>query len=62
VSKIIAYENGQLNEEEIIDLFQYLINTGWGRALQSHYGRTARDLILAGACREPEKDLHEKTC
>jgi hypothetical protein len=48
VDKIIAYESGEMTEEEIIDLFQELVNDGSAWILQGHYGRTAMALIEAG--------------
>ena len=48
VNKIIDYESGTLNEEETIELFQELLNTGIVWQLQGHYGRTARVLFKAG--------------
>ena len=54
VGKIIAYECGDLDEQETIELFQDLINDGSAWTLQGHYGRTARALIDAGRCHLPE--------
>jgi hypothetical protein len=48
VSQIMAYESGELDEEETIDLFQNLVNSGLAWSLQGHYGRTAQALIEAG--------------
>lgn len=48
VSDIIAYENGELDEEETLDLFQSLVDSGLAWRLQGHYGRTAKALIDAG--------------
>jgi len=49
-SKIIAFESGELDEDEVIDLFQDLIDSGLAWQLQGHYGRTAKALIEAGYC------------
>lgn len=46
--KIIAYEQGELDQEEIQELFQALVNNGMAWTLQGHYGRTAQQLINAG--------------
>ena len=48
VDKIIAYEQGDLSEEETISLFQELVDSGLAWKLQGHYGRTAAALIKAG--------------
>lgn len=45
---IIAYENGELDEDETVELFQQLVNSGLVWQLQGSYGRTAMDLINAG--------------
>lgn len=45
---IIAYESGELDEDEMIDLFQDLISSGTIYHLQGHYGRTAQSFIDAG--------------
>ena len=52
VSKIIAYESGEMNKEEAISFFQELIDTGLAWKLQGHYGRTATNLIESGDCNE----------
>jgi hypothetical protein len=48
VGNIIAFENGELDEEETIAFFQHLVNTGLAWTLQGTYGRTAMALIEAG--------------
>ena len=56
VSQIIAYEQGDLSEEEVITLFQKLIDSGLAWTLQGHYGRTAMRLIEEGVC-NPKNSL-----
>jgi hypothetical protein len=48
IDQIIAYENGELNQDAMIDLFQNLVDTGLAWTLQGHYGRTAAALIDNG--------------
>lgn len=50
IEQIIAYEQGDLDEVETIELFQSLIDSGIVWQLQGHYGRTAAQLIAAGLC------------
>ncbi len=50
VTKIIAFEQGDLDGAEVIEFFQELIDSGLAWQLQGHYGRTARRLIEAGLC------------
>jgi hypothetical protein len=47
---IIRYENGDMDHDESIELFQKLIDTGYAWRLQGHYGRTAQNLIELGLC------------
>lgn len=51
VDFIIGYEAGALGEEEVVEGFQQLIDSGIVWSLQGHYGRTAATLINAGLCR-----------
>ena len=48
VDKIIAYEGGEMSEEEIIEFFQELVLSDSLSWLQGHYGRTAAALIQQG--------------
>lgn len=50
VSNIIAWENGELTEEEEISFFQSIIDSGLVWQLQGSYGRYAHILIESGQC------------
>lgn len=48
VGNIIAYESGELEDKEVLELFSVLIKTGQAFSLQGSYGRMASNLIDAG--------------
>jgi hypothetical protein len=48
VSQLIAYESGELAEEEVYELFQDLVATGTINHLQGSYQRHADALISEG--------------
>ena len=48
--KIIAYEQGEMTSDEVVDFFQEIIDSGLVWQLQGHYGRTANALIDNGDC------------
>ena len=51
VDFIMAYEAGEIeSEDEMVEGFQSLIDSGVAWQLQGHYGRTAAALIEAGLC------------
>jgi hypothetical protein len=54
VDQLIAYEEGQVTEDEQIALFQHLIDTGTCWHLEGHYHRVAATLIEAGLIKPPE--------
>jgi hypothetical protein len=53
VGAIMAFEQGDLDGEGIIELFQHLVDTGMAWRLQGAYGRMAARLIDAGHVHQP---------
>jgi hypothetical protein len=53
VGNIMAFEDGELDDDEVIALFQHLVTTGMAWQLQGSYGRTAVALIEAGLVTAP---------
>lgn len=45
---IISYENGELDEERVVELFQKISDFGLQHTLQGSYGRTLADLRASG--------------
>lgn len=54
VDKIIRYEQGEMDADETIEMFQELINDGSVWTLQGSYGRMAKNLIDNGHCTAPK--------
>lgn len=50
IDDIMAFEAGEMTEEQAIEFIQDGINRGWVWRLQGFYGRTARNMIEAGVC------------
>jgi len=50
VGLMMAFEDGTLDTDSTIKLFQGLIDSGLCWQLQGFYGRTAQSLIDAGLC------------
>lgn len=56
-SKISEYENGWLDDQETVELFQGLVDTGLAWTLQGHYGRTAALMLQRGIIHAPGSPL-----
>ena len=54
VGKIIAFEQGELKNEEVYSLFQFLLDSGMIHSLQGSYQRMAEELLLAGMISMPD--------
>jgi hypothetical protein len=48
VDQIIAFEQGELDENQIVELFAHLVQTGLAWTLQGAYGRMATALMHQG--------------
>ena len=46
--RITEYEQGKLDEQQTIQLFQELVDSGIIMDMQGHYGRFAAQLLEAG--------------
>ena len=55
IDRMIAFENGELEPDQVVELFQELIDSGMAWQLQGFYGRTAKYLIDTGYCSLPER-------
>jgi hypothetical protein len=58
-SAIIAFENGELEYDEIIELFQMLVDSGLDTQLQGSYGRAAHDMYEQGLIKRNGKFKNE---
>ena len=48
VGAIIAYEDGSMDIDGVIEFFQYMIDTGKIDHLQGSYGRSSKQLLDEG--------------
>jgi hypothetical protein len=48
VDQIIEFEEGQMTEDEVVEFFQQLVDTGLAWQLQGTYGRIAASMIDEG--------------
>jgi hypothetical protein len=53
-TQIMAFESGELENEDIFALFQFLLDSGMIHSLQGSYQRMAEDLLLAGKIEMPK--------
>lgn len=53
IGRIMAYEQGDLDDDATIDLFQYLVDTGLAWNLQGSYGRQAARMLDDGVILRP---------
>lgn len=47
VNKIIQYEDGEMENNEVLELFSELVKNGMAWTLQGSYGRMAQALITS---------------
>lgn len=52
IDQLIAFENGDMEPEELVAFIQNGIDEGWVWKLQGMYGRAAASLIKAGLCHQ----------
>lgn len=56
-AQIIAYESAELDDEQTIELFQHLLDTGMLWKLQGFYQRAAHGLLEAGLIAMPDRSV-----
>jgi hypothetical protein len=54
VDQLIAYEEGQITQDEEVAFIEHLVETGVCWHLPGHYQRVAATLIEAGLIKPPE--------
>ena len=54
VDQLIAYEEGQITQDQEVAFFEHLVETGVCWQLSGHYQREAATLIEAGLIKPPE--------
>lgn len=57
LSKMMAFEEGGLSEDEIVKFFVEILNNGVINSLQGTYGRTARYLMDCGLIARNEQGV-----
>tara|TARA_R100001509_G_scaffold59611_1_gene32839 strand:- start:190 stop:378 length:189 start_codon:yes stop_codon:yes gene_type:complete len=59
VDQIMKYESDEMTEEEVVDFFQELLDTGTLFHLQGHYQRYASALLHHGVIEIKDSDLDD---
>ncbi len=54
VGNLMAFDEGELDEQATITLFQYLVDTRMAWKLEGRYGRMAIALIDKGVVKRPD--------
>lgn len=57
--RLSDYESGNLNVDQVLDLYSVLIQNGMAWTLESKYGRMARHLIDSGSLTSDGTITHE---
>ena len=60
IDGINRYESGEMEEEEQVEFFQHLVDTGTVWSLQGHYGRTVTWMINEGLVKVGEEREKEQ--
>lgn len=59
IDAMIAWEQGELSDDDTIMLFQRLIDSGLAWQLQGCYGRQAMRMLEAGVCMPRDRGITE---
>lgn len=59
IDAMMAWEQGELSDEDTVTLFQRLIDSGLAWQLQGCYGRQAMRMLEAGVCMPMHKGMQE---
>lgn len=57
---VVRYEAGEMDCDEIVQFFQFLVDSGMAWTLQGSYGRQAARLIADGKITPPQSETYGK--